>query len=172
MGGRSAARRYAGLFEERVVGKAAKRGVSAPKLLSRREPGAFCRGYPFKPFFASLRGQGSPSSGKKTEVLQGEGGCPSLPSRDVYGILVRRPWKMVLTHSPPEPLLRRAVPGATSSPGTRRTFASDQTAGNSEGTGLWKGRKCEACHNEIFEDWKFKEGYKTIKQPWCEGSRV
>ena len=171
MGGRSAPRRYAGLFEERVVGKAAKRGVSVPKLLSRREPGAFCRGYPFKPFFASLRGQGSPSSGKSPEVRRGEGG-PSFPSRDVYGTLGRRPWKMVLTRSPTELLLGRAVPGAAGSPGTRRTFASDQTAGNREGTGLWKGRKCEARHNEIFEDWKFKEGYKTIKQSWCEGSRV
>lgn len=79
---------------------------------------------------------------------------------------------MVLTRSPPELLLGRAVPGVAGSPGTRRTFASDQTAGNSQGTGLRKGRKCEACHNEIFEDWKFKEGYKTIKRPWCEGSRV
>lgn len=171
MGGRSAPRRYAGLFEERAVGKAAKRGVSAPKLLSRREPGAFCRGYPFKPFFAPLREHGSRSSGKNPEVLQGEGD-PSLLSWDVYGILVRRPWNIVLTRSPPELLLGRAVPGAVGSPGTRRTFASDQTAGNSEGTGLWKGRKCEACHNEIFEDWKFKAGYKTIKQLWCEGSRV
>ncbi|XP_010140620.1 PREDICTED: synaptonemal complex protein 1 [Buceros rhinoceros silvestris] len=42
MDGRSASRRDAGLFEERVAEKAAERGVSTPKLLSRGEPGAFC----------------------------------------------------------------------------------------------------------------------------------
>lgn len=100
MDGRSASRRDAGLFEERVAEKAAKRGVSTPKLLSRGEPGAFCRAYRFKAFFTSLSGQESPLSGKKEiEVLKGEG-SPSLRSKDVYGILVRRPWKMVLTRSP------------------------------------------------------------------------
>lgn len=64
------------------------------------------------------------------------------------------------------------MPGAAGSLGTRGIFVSDQTAAKSEGTGLRKERKCEACHNEIFEDWKFKDGYKAIKDPWCEGSRV
>lgn len=68
--------------------------------------------------------------------------------------------------------LGRALSGAVGSPGTRGIFVSDQTAANSEGTGLRKGRKCEARHNEIFEEWKFKDGYKAIKEPWCEGSRV
>lgn len=171
MGGRSAPRRYAGLFEERVVGKAAERQVSAPKLLLRKEPSAFRCGYPFKPCIVSPKGQRSPSPGENPELLRREE-SPSLPSLDAYGVLVRRPWEMVPTRSPPELLLRRSVPGAAGSPGTRRTSASDQTAGNSKGTGLWKGRKCEACHYNIFEDWKFKEGYKTIKQSWCKGSRV
>lgn len=83
MGGRSAPRRYAGLFEERAVGKAAKRGGSAPKLLSRRDPGAFCRKHPFKPFFASLGVQGKPivrrkkKTTKQTEMIAGRGGSLS-----------------------------------------------------------------------------------------------
>lgn len=124
MDGRSASQRDTGLFEERVAEKAAKRGISSPELLSRGEPGAFCRGYPFKAFFTSLSGQGSPSLGKKEiEILRGEG-SPSLPSKDVDGILVRPPWKMVLTRfpqplHPPELLLERDVPGTAGSPGTR-----------------------------------------------------
>jgi len=132
-----------------VGGKAAERGVTAPRLLLSREPRGFRRGCPFKPFFTSPRGQGSPRSGESPEVLRREEGLPQ-PSPDAYGILVRSPWEAVSTQPSPELLLGRAVPGAAGSPGTRRSFASDQIAGNSEGTGLWKGRECEACHKEIF----------------------
>lgn len=65
MGRRSVPRRNACLFEHRVVGKAAKRGVTTAKLLLRKEPDEFSCGYPFKPFFAPLRRQGSPSPGRR-----------------------------------------------------------------------------------------------------------
>lgn len=79
MGGRSAPRRYAGLFEERVVGKAAERQVGAPKLLLIKKPSAFRCGYPLKSYIISSREQRSPSSGENPELLRREEIPLSLP---------------------------------------------------------------------------------------------
>lgn len=57
MGGSSAARRYAGLFEERVLAKAAKGTQHSQSALGKGAGRVFC-GYPFKPFFIALRVQG------------------------------------------------------------------------------------------------------------------
>lgn len=173
MGGRSAPWRYAGLFNEHLAGKAAKRGLSAPKLLFREEQPHFAVGTTSSPSlhpFASLRGQGGTPAGQSAVLGRGAGGPSAFPGPVRH--FVQETLENGFDSFTSCALLEGAVPRAACSPGARRTFASDQTAASSEGTGLWEGRKCEACHNEIFEDWKFKEGYKTIKQLWCEGSRV
>jgi len=38
--------------------------------------------------------------------------------------------------------------------------------------GFGKGESVKPATRRSFEDWKSEEGYKTIKRPWCEGSRV